>query len=513
MKRQVNQLKAGVVISYINLFASSIIPLIYTPIMLRILGQSEYGLYSLSNSVISYLTLLTLGFGSTIVRYLSKYRAEGKRKEEEQIFGFFLLLYCILAIVVLICAFFIANNVEFIFKQGLSNAEISKMHKLVLIMSISTAISFPISVFSSVISSHEKFIFIKSLNLISTVAAPVANLITLYAGFASVGMAFAGMIINLALLPVEVWYCLKKIGIRPRFARLPAMFIKELFTFSVYIFIGTIVDMLFWSTDKVILGMLTSSAVVAVYNVGGTFNNMVMQLSTSISGVLIPRINGIVSEKSSAERLTELFIRVGRVQYLIIALIIAGFTVYGREFLYLWIGDAYRDSYWIAILTMFPLCIPLIQNIGLNILIAQNKHQFRAIVYLAIAVLNVITTYLVVPYLGAIGAALCSCISYLLGQGLIINIYYYKVIKIDIPQFWLNIFKMSCVPAIMMLTGLILNKFIIIDNWRIFFIEIICFTIVYAILMYVFSMNKYERNIIKEPFRKFIQIMKIIKVP
>ena len=102
MKRQVNQLKAGVVISYINLFASSIIPLLYTPIMLSLLGQAEYGLYSLSSSVISYLTLLTLGFGSTIVRYLSKYRAEGKRKEEEQYLDSF--WYCIAVWQYLFCS-------------------------------------------------------------------------------------------------------------------------------------------------------------------------------------------------------------------------------------------------------------------------------------------------------------------------------------------------------------------------------------------------------------------------
>lgn len=507
MKRQVNQLKAGVVISYINLFASSIIPLLYTPIMLSLLGQAEYGLYSLSSSVISYLTLLTLGFGSTIVRYLSKYRAEGKRKEEEQIFGFFLVLYCGLAILVLLCAVFIANNVELIFQQGLSDAEIDKMQKLVLIMSVNTALSFPISVFSSVISSHEQFIFIKSLNLFSTAALPVANLIALYMGFASVGMAFAGTVMNVILLPVEAGYCLRKINIRPRFVRFPKEFIRELFGFSVYIFIGTIVDMLFWSTDKVILGMLTSSAVVAVYNVGGTFNNMVMQLSTSISSILIPRINGMVIEKNSEEKLTELFIHVGRVQYLIVALVIAGFTVYGQSFIHLWVGEAYKDAYWIAVLTMFPLCVPLIQNTGLNIIIAENKHKFRAIVYLAIAILNVISTYLVVPYLGAIGAALCSCISYLLGQGIIINIYYYKVIKIDIPRFWVNILRMSMIPVLMMVIGLLLNRAVAINSWGIFLAEVICFTMIYAFLMYKFSMNEYEKNIFRSPIKKLLQII------
>lgn len=505
MKRKINQLRAGVLISYINLFTSSIIPLIYTPIMLRVLGQAEYGLYSLSNSVISYLTLLTLGFGSTIIRYLSKYKAEGKKDQEERIFGFFIVLYCALAILVLISAFFIANNVDFIFQKGLTGDETSKMYKLVLIMSVSTALSFPISVFSSVISAHERFIFIKSINLVSTIAGPIFNLIALYMGFASIGMALAGTIINAAILPVEVWYCLKKIDIHPKFTLLPKSFIYELLTFSVYIFIGSIVDMLFWSTDKVILGMLTGSMIVAVYNVGATFNSMVMQLSTSISGLLIPKISGMVIERTAESKLTDLFIRIGRIQYLIIALIVSGFTVYGRSFIQLWVGDLYSQSYWIAILTMFPLCIPLIQNTGVNIVIAQNKHQFRSIVYLVIAILNMVSTYMIVPYWGALGAAFCSCISYILGQGIIMNLYYYKVTKIDIPLFWKNIFKMSIVPGIMTIIGLILQTYIKICNWNIFLFEVIFFIVIYTILMYVFALNDYEQNLLKSIIRVFFK--------
>ena len=135
--------------------------------------------------------------------------------------------------------------------------------------------------------------------------------------------------------------------------------------FSVFVFIGSIVDMLFWATDKVILGMLASSTAVAVYNIGSTFNGMVMNLSTSVSGVLAPRVTGMVVKEASKEQLTELFIRVGRLQFLIIGLVVSGFTVFGRDFIELWAGPGYRDSYWIAVLTMFPLCIPLIQNLSL----------------------------------------------------------------------------------------------------------------------------------------------------
>ena len=75
-QKKVNELKIGSIITYINLIISTIIPLLYTPIMLRILGQEEYGLYSLSNSVISYLTLLNFGFGSAIIRFISKFRVD-----------------------------------------------------------------------------------------------------------------------------------------------------------------------------------------------------------------------------------------------------------------------------------------------------------------------------------------------------------------------------------------------------------------------------------------------------
>ena len=182
--------------------------------------------------------------------------------------------------------------------------------------------------------------------------------------------------------------------------------------------------------------------------------------------------------------------------------------MFGRSFINLWAGPEYADAFWVAILTMFPLGIPLIQNTGLSIVVAQNKHHFRAIVYLIIAIANVISTYLVVPYMGIIGAALCSCVSYLLGQGLIMNIYYYKVTGLDIPLFWKNILRMAVVPGAMLVIGLILNRFITIGNWFVFCAGVLLFTAIYAILMYLFVMNDYEKDIIRKPLQKFLRILR-----
>lgn len=504
MKNQNNQLRAGVYLSYINLLLGSLIPMFYTPVMLGLLGEAEHGLYSLANSAVGYLSLLSFGFGSTILRYLSKYRAENDKAAVQRTFGFFLVLYCALALWVMLGGWILAENAAFIFNRSLSAQELQKIKILILVMALHTALTFPMSVITSVSLTYERFIFRRVMDIISTVAGPAVNLIVLYMGYASVGMAVAGTVLQILLLIPNAFYCFWILGIKPTFERMPGSLIREMVGFSFYVFIGSIVDTLFWATDKVILGMLVGTVAVSVYQIGSTFNNVVIQLSTSISGVLTPKITGMVVKDAPKEALTELFIRVGRIQFLVVGLIVTGFAVFGQAFILLWAGEAYADAYWIAILTLFPLCIPLIQNTGLSIVVAQNKHKFRSIVYLMIAIANVISTYLVVPYLGGIGAALCSCISYLLGQGLIMNFYYHKVIGIDIPLFWKNILKMAIFPGVMMVVGLSAKCAVSFDNWITFFAGVVVYTAIYCLGMYRLNMNDYEKDIIRGPLKKVV---------
>lgn len=503
MKKQVNQLRSGVYLSYINLLLGSLIPMFYTPVMLKILGEAEHGLYSLANSAISYLSLLSFGFGGTIIRYIAKYRAEENKAAVQRTFGFFLVLYCALAALVMLGGWIIAENAGSIFKRSLSVPELEKIKILILVMALHTALSFPLSVITSISLAYERYVFRRSLDIISTVAGPAANLIALYLGYGSVGMAVAGTVLQAFMLIPNVVHCICILNVRPAFERMPGSLVREMVGFSAYIFLGSVVDMLFWATDKVILGMLVGTVVVSVYQIGSTFNNIVMQLSTSISGVLTPKITGMVVKDAPKEVLTELFIRVGRIQFFVVALVVTGFAVFGQSFVLLWVGEAYADAYWIAVLTLFPLCIPLIQNTGLSVVIAQNKHKFRSIVYLMIAIANVISTYLVVPYLGGIGAALCSCISYLIGQGLIMNIYYYKVIGIDIPLFWKTILKLAVFPAGMMTVGLLIMRWMSFDNWVSFFAAVAVYSLIYCFGMYFLNMNDYEKNVIREPLKKF----------
>ncbi|MCF2684313.1 oligosaccharide flippase family protein, partial [Faecalicatena contorta] len=383
---KINQLKTGVILTYVNMALGSIIPILYTPVMLRILGKEEYGLYSLSHSVIAYLTLLSFGLGGTIVRYIAKYRAENRKEELEKIAGLAILMYSFLAILVMIAGVFLANNVEIVFHKGLTETELLKIRPLILLMAFNTAISFPISVFSSIVVAYEKYIYRQFVNIFSTVFAPCINLVALFLGFGSIGLAVTTTILQFLMLPMFGGYCSFVLKVRPSFKNLPLHIVKELIGFSLFVFLGSLVDMLFWATDKVILGMLAGTGVVAVYNIGSQFVSMMTNLSTAFSGVLVPKTTVMVAQKASKDDLTNLFIRVGRLQYIIIALAMSGFILYGKRFIILWAGEEYASAYFVALLTMIPLVVPLIQNTGYSILLAQNKHKFRSVVYLIIAI-------------------------------------------------------------------------------------------------------------------------------
>ncbi len=501
---ELNQLRVGSILTYVNLIISTIIPLLYTPIMLRILGQGEYGVYSLSNSVVGYLGLLTFGMGAAVNRYITEYKVKGDKDLMQRCIGMFIVMYSALAAVVCALGAILPQFAGEFFGEGLTQSEIERLKILIVIMALSTAVSFPTSVFSSIVIVYERYIFRKILDCIFTIAAPVFNLIVLFAGMASVGMAIVALVMQI-LTGIILWiYCKRRLRVSASFKNMPFYLLKEIWKFSAFIFLSTIVDMLYWATDKVLIGAMVSSVAVAVYNIGGTFTSMLSNMSAAISGVFGTRVTTMVVEERSTSELSELLIRIGRLQYLIVSLVLSGYIVFGRQFILFWAGKGYEKAYYIGLLVMLPLAVPLIQNVAYNIIVAQKRHQFRAIVYAIIAVINVLATYLTIPKFGIIGAAVCTCAAYVLGQGIVMNIFYYKKIGLNIPMFWKNIIKMSIIPAVLCISFLILTYFAPIQSLIVFIVYIVLFLIIFVAFTWFVTMNNYEQGVFKDILKKLI---------
>lgn len=503
-----DQIKIGAMLSYISLALTGIIGLVYTPLMLKYMGQAEYGLYSLVASFIGYLTILDLGFGNAIVVYTARYRAKGDRENEQKLHGMFFVVYTILGIIAGILGFVLYLNVGTLFGDSFTPDELGKARIMMGILTFNLIVTFPLSIFGNIITAYEEFVFSKLVNIVRQLIMPVIMLPLLIMGYKSITMTIVITALNIACLLTNMMFCLKKLKISIRFKGFDKKLLKEIFAFSVFIFLNQVVDKINWSMDQVVLGSVAGTIAVAVYSVASQLNNIYLSFSTAINGVLLPKVTKMVENKASDEEISNEFIKTGRIQYLIMALVIIGFVIFGREFIAIWSGAEYAESYIIACILMIPVTVPLIQNIGINILQAKNKHKFRTLVYMGISVFNIILSIPLAKMYGGVGAAIGTAISLIVGNIIIMNIYYHRTIKIDIPKFWINILRMSIPMLIIAVPAYFVNNMFIYNTWVSFGVKVAAFSALYCATVYIFAMNDYEKGIINNIFGKITKKLK-----
>ena len=506
---KVNQLKAGAVLSYVILGLSNVVGLLYTPYMLRMMGQSEFGLYSLVGSVVAYLTILDLGFGNAIIRYTAKFRAEGKTDEQYSMFGMFIVLYSFIALLALAAGLALYFNVEAIFGNAMSADELGKARILMLLMVFNLVFTFPFSIFGSIITAYEDFIFQKVVQIVRIVLNTLLMVLLLKFGYRAIGMVVLITIFNVASQLVNFWYCKYRIKVKFYFHKFKWGFLREVAMYSFFIFLNAIIDKIYWSTGQIVLGAFVSTAAVAIFAVGIQLENMYMNFSTAISGVFLPRVTAMTTYDQSNKAISDLFIRTGRIQYIIMAFILTGFIVFGKQFVILWAGPNYADVYTISLLFFIPLTVPLIQNLGITILQARNNVQFRALLYIVIAILSLGLQLLVVKKYGGIGCAAAICIAIVIGHIIVMNIYYYKKQAIDIPKFWKEIAKMSVTPLILGSGAYFLMSLINVHTILTLGLSIILFSLIYLPVFWFIGMNDSERELMNKPLGRVLKIMKI----
>lgn len=500
-----NQLKTGAALNYVVILLNIAVGLLYTPYMLRMMGQSEYGLYSLVASVIAYLTVLDLGLGNAVVRYTAKYRAEGKTNEQYEMFGMFLILYSVISVLALVGGIGLYVNVDTMFGSTMTESELSKARIMIIILVFNLAFTFPMSIFGSIMTAYERFIFPKIINIIRILLNTIIMIVLLNMGYKAIAMVILQTIFNVSTLIINFVYCKYKLRIKIRFTKFQWGFLREIAVYSFWIFLNVIMDRIYWSTGQFILGIVAGTAAIAVFAIAIQLHAMYMNFSTAISSVFLPKVTGMVALRNNNAEISDLFIRTGRIQNIVLALILFGFLTFGESFIILWAGPEYKDAYIITCLFFISLYIPLIQNLGITILQARNQMKFRSLLYIAIAIVALVLQYYFAKLWGGIGCSIAISGALFIGQGIIMNIYYKVKQGIDIKRFWKEIAKMNFAPVILSVCFIYAMSDSIIDSWSKLMLWIFLYAIIYMALLYTLSMNQYERTLFIEPIKKIFR--------
>lgn len=506
--QKINQLKAGALISYIQMAVQIIIGLAYTPIMIRLLGQSEYGLYNTVSSTISMLTVLRLGFNNSYIRYYSIYKRDENTCAINRLNGLFFTVFSIIGGIAFICGLYLTSNLSIVFSDGLTVAEYDTAKILMLLLTINLAVSFPMSVFSNIISAHERFVFLKSLEIFKTVFGPMVTLPLLLSGFRSVAMVAVTLCVSVVVDTAYVFYVFVNLKNKFLFDKPETRLFKDLFAYTAFIAIELIVDQINWNIDKILLARFKGTVMVAIYSVGYSLYIYYQSFSSSISGVFTPRIHKIVNSISNPTKqrkeLTDLFTKVGRIQFLVLALIASGVVLFGKYFItQIWAGNKYGQSYVVAVLLILSASIALIQNIGIEIQRAEFKHQFRSIVYIIMAAINLGLSIILCQKYGAIGSAIGTAFSLIIANGIIMNVYYHLYCNVDILYFWRSIGKLSIGIIIPVIVGIFINIFINNTSTFVYLAKVLAYTLSYIISMWFIGMNDYEKSLFCRLATKF----------
>lgn len=495
-----NERKIGILISYFNIILHAVIGFIYVPLLLHYIGKSEYGLYQLIGSFIAYFSIMDFGLTAAVVRFYAKYKAVNDKVGMENILAVAARGYGIIALILFIAGVICYINLDVIFAASMTIAELATAKTLFLLLLFNIVVTLTTMMFRAVINANEKFLFLKGTETLQMVLQPVLVVLILQQYPSAVAVAIVQTFLNICLIIARVYYCFIKLKIKIKFHYLDKQLLNDIKKLALSVFVVVLIDQVFFKTNQIILGIVSGTAAVAVYSISSLIYMNYMALSTAISGVYLPHVTEIVAKNEPVKKLSDLFIKIGRYQYYLLALVASGFVIFGSDFINIWAGKDFKEAYWITLLIIIPFTIDLIQNIGLSIMQAQNRYDFRAKVYFAMGLFNLCLAIPLAKQYGGTGCAFATGLSMFLGNGLIMNWYYRKVTKLDILRFWKEIGKISIYVMSLTLVGYGLYNYQNVDSITEFIIAIAVYTVIYSFVIYTFCMNLSE----KEKVAKFL---------
>lgn len=503
------QKKAGVLLNYVLTFVHILSGIIYVPLLLSFLPAGDYGVYKLIGSLIGMLSILDFGLSNTVVRYYSMAEKNGDNKQQENVLAVCLIIFLIITgilILIGIGAYFLISPA---FKGSLSPFELKLAKIIYLILFLSLAISIPTKIFYAGIFAKEKFVFVKLLQVFQGVLTPVCVLLALLSSPSVIYVVIIQTISNLLGIILTIFYALKKCKIKIKLHNWNKPLVKEIFIFSSFIFLAMIVDQIYWRCDSIIIGANLGSISVAIYSISSSLTDYFKQFGFSIGNVFMPELSRLELANESIKKMDDIFRKTGRLQSVVLFLILSGFVLFGFEFISIWTSSSiYNFSvsdknliYYITLAILVPLFIPSIESTGISILQAKNKHKFRSIVYLIIALLNVAFSVIFVRILGIWGCVIATSASLIIGQGIIMNIYYARL-GLNIKKFFKQIIKMLNPLFFFSLLCYFINIKLKTSSFLVLGGKILIYCVIFAIITFFVSFNDYEKNLIKGLFKK-----------
>lgn len=494
--------KTGAMLSYINIILNMCISIFFTPFLIKSLGDSEYGLYRVIQSFAGQFAIMTLGMSTIVSRNIVYYTEAKKKKEKENFLAMAMIISVILIVVLFVIGGIIYMNLGAIFSVSFNNSEIKTAKTLFFLFILNIAVTILNDLFSGILNGHERFAINNGMKTLNRILRIIILVVLLKLGCKSIAIIGTDLLLMLMVLIFNIYFGLSRLGEKIKFHYIDKQMLKTTMIFSGAMLLQTIINQINNNLDNFILGIMSNTKTVTLYSIGLTIFNTYASLSTVIVSIFSPQATRMIVNNATTDDLTNFVSKAGRYQFMLAGLIVAGFILFGRNFINIWVGKNYLPAYSVALILIIPATIPLIENASDAILSAKLKRMGRSLILLTMAIINIILSIILIKHIGYIGAAIGTALSIIIGDCIIMNIYLKKEIGLKIFKMFKDIFR-GLFPSIVISTIICIPLSVFLsDTFIMFIIKICIFTIVYFAIIYKFGMNLQEKNMVKSILSK-----------
>jgi O-antigen/teichoic acid export membrane protein len=415
------------------------------PFLIHSLGDKQYGLWILVATFMGYYGLLDLGLSSAVSRFISRAIGHNDKNERNIIistsFYIFLLLGLIALIVTLLCIFFAYVIIS-------SKDDLYTFRILLLIMGISLCLTFPLRAFAGVIAANLYHYISRLINIVITIIRTLLVVYVIIAGYGLIGIATVTAMCSILSGICLIFFAFRiedAISISPSFFRKNR--VKELFGYSVYVFVGRVADILKYSVDSFVIAKFVSLGAVTHYGIALRLCDYFIKLIATIVSVTTP-VFSQEEGKGDLDSIRKKFLFTTKISTYLSMFVGFMILLYGKPFIARWMGNEYLDSYPVLFLLIIPSIIGMSQTPSSNVLYGISKHQIIAHVNIGEGVSNLILSLILVQYYGIFGVALGTAIPQATTTIMIYPYYICKTLKISLYRYSKEIVKCLLISSL-----------------------------------------------------------------
>ena len=502
-----NQRKAGIILSYINYGVNALIMLAYVPMLLHYVSKEQYGVYQMIGSFIGVMGVLDFGLSATVTRFVARERALNHPQQQQRIIQTALGLYLVLMGILILLgggAYFLIGP---LYGASLSAADLHTAQQIFLILLLNFAVWIPGNLFIALVRAYERFVLLQCLFLAGTIVSPLLIWGVLVWKASVVGVVWVQTIVNIGFIVSLFIYCKQQfhLCIKPIFN--DKTLLKQLAGFSFFVFCGNVANQLYTRLGPLVLGVLVGALAVANYYIAAQLLMVFTVIPSLIGSVFLPKLSGEFVSQKNLELHNDIFCKTGRLQAMVALLILVGFVLLGKVFLVLWLGPGNEMCYRLAVVLMCGVVLNVVQSVAPSVLLAIDKYRFYAFCSLAMALLNMGLAYPLIRLYATMGCAVAYVLSVGIANGILLNMYYRKI-GLNIRAFFHAVWPVVRAGIIAgVLLWALWQVWPVKNAWGSFILHGMCVVGVYAIMMAIWVFNSFEWDIVREMWQKIGQLV------